>query len=120
MGAVVLGHDQSVSDWAGRQFGTLKGAIVFFNHYRHGNMEMAMVGDVVRQDILRRLARYVFGQLGCTRLTARTARSNTRARRMLPRAGFTFEGTNARWYGPERKDDALVFALFSENAKRWL
>jgi RimJ/RimL family protein N-acetyltransferase len=134
---LVLGHDKTVADWAGEKFGvtihpgyiawgvidgegTLTGAIVLHNFMRRGNMEMAMVGAVVRRDILRRLARYVFGQLGCTRCTARTARSNVLVRKMLPRAGFQFEGVNKRWYGPDREHDALVFALFPEQAKRWM
>jgi RimJ/RimL family protein N-acetyltransferase len=135
---LVLGHDQSVSEWATRQLGnrnippgciawgvidktgTLTGALLFHSFYRHGNMEIAMVGDVVRKDLLRQGARYVFKQLGCTRVTARTARRNKGYCRMLRRAGFVFEGTNKRWYGPTREDDALVFALFPDRAKRWL
>jgi len=135
---LVLGHDQSVADWAARQLGNrnippgctawgvidktgqLKGALLFHSFYRHGNMEIAMVGDVVRKDLLRQAARYVFGQLGCTRVTARTARRNAHILKMLPRAGFEFEGTNKRWYGPEKGDDALVYALFPDRAKRWL
>ena len=137
MSALVLGHDQSVADWAGRQFGvtippgcvawgvidkagTLTGAIVLHSFYKGGNMEMAMVGTVMRKDILRRLARYIFGQLGCTRLTARTARRNVPVQKMLRRADFEFEGINKRWYGPEKGDDALVFALFPDKAKRWM
>jgi RimJ/RimL family protein N-acetyltransferase len=134
---LVLGHDKTVADWAGEKFGvtihpgyiawgvidgegTLTGAIVLHNFMKHGNMEMAMVGAVMRPGILRTLARYVFGQLGCTRCTARTARSNVLVRKMLPRAGFQFEGVQKMWYGPNKSDDALVFVLFPKNAERWM
>jgi len=134
---LVLGHDKTVADWAGKKFGVtihpgymawgvingsgeLTGAIVFHNYMNGGNMEAAIVGAVMRHGILRAACRYIFGQLGCTRLTARTRRDNVLMRRMLPKAGFKFECTQPLWYGPERKDDALVFALFPEQAKRWM
>lgn len=133
-----MGHDKAVADWAGGKFGTnmppgciawgvvnpegrLTGALVFFGYQRGGNIEFAMVGSsVMRLGIFRHMARYVFGHLGCSRLTARTARGNVMVRKMLPRAGFKFEGVNKRWFGPLREDDALVYAMFPEHARRWM
>lgn len=135
---IVTGHDATVAEWAGTKLnavfhppyiawgtidrnGTLNGAIIFCDFIRGGNIEMTMAGNgVMRRGVFREIALYVFDQLKCTRLTARTRRGNTIARKLLPKAGFSFEGTHRRYYGPVKADDALVFALFPESAEKWM
>lgn len=136
--SIVLGHDQTVANWAGEKFGvvfhppyaawgtidrvgTLNGAVIFSDFVPGGNVEMTLVGvGAMRRGVFKQIAQHVFNGLGCSRLTARTRRSNTVARRMLPKAGFKFEGIQRAYYGSERGDDALIFALFREGATRWM
>lgn len=103
------------------RYGRIVGAHVFTGFYAGGNIEWTAVGErSLQRGIVRELARYVFGQLQCSRVTARTRRGNTIARRLLPKAGFQFEATQKRFFGPRRADDGLVFVMFRDGAERWL
>lgn len=135
---LVPGHDEAVAKWAGEQLGVrfvhpltaigvvdpagqLVGASVFNDHYPGGNLEWTYVGEgSLRLHMIRDIARYCFVQLEVSRVTAKTRRSNKLVRRLLPRAGFSFEMTQKRYFGPTRDDDALVFCLFREDAGKWL
>ena len=75
-----------------------------------------MVGSVVRRDMLSLIAEFVFLQLGCLRLTARTHRRNRLAQKLLSRAGFEYEATQKRYFGPDKGDDALLFVLWPQAA----
>jgi RimJ/RimL family protein N-acetyltransferase len=134
---LLLGHDAEVAEWAGKRLGAkfyppyvawgvlsaegeLVAALVFNEFQRGGNISLSLVGSAaIRRDVLRRAARYVFQQLGCTRVTARTRRTNITTRRILGRS-WEFEGTAKRWFGPMKEDDALCFALHAANAKKWM
>lgn len=135
---LVAGHDEAIAAWAGEQLGVkfvqpltavgvvdgqgaLVGASVFNDYYPGGNVEWTYVGPgSLRPRMLFDLARYCFVDLGVARVTAKTRRSNAVVRRLLPHAGFTFEMTQKRYFGPERGDDALVYVLFREQAGKWL
>jgi hypothetical protein len=135
---LVSGYDEAVADWAGRQlgvkfvqplkaFGILNGkgqavgAAVFNDYYKGGNVEWTHVGPgTIRPKLMRELARYVFIDLDCSRVTAKTARKNVPVSRLLTNAGFTFEGSQKRYFGPTAAQDAMVYVLFRENAARWL
>lgn len=135
---LVAGYDEAVADWAGRQlgvkfvqplraFGILNGngqavgAAVFNDYYKGGNVEWTHVGPgTIRPGLMRDLARFAFIDLQASRVTAKTAYRNVKVRKLLPKAGFTFEFTQKRYFGPERGDDALVYVLFRENAQRWI
>lgn len=84
------------------------GAVVF-NDYAQGNVEMTGVGNSCwTPKVIRSLARYVFSQLKCRRVTARTAVSNHKARAALRALGFRQEGRIREWYG---KEDAITYGL---------
>lgn len=135
---LVAGQDHAVAEWAGAQLGVkfvepyvalgivndaggLIGASVFSDYYRGGNIEWTYVGEgSLRPGMLFDLAHYCFVQLAVSRVTAKTRRSNRLVRRLLPKAGFSFEMTQKRYFGPSKDDDALVFVLTKENAGRWL
>lgn len=135
---LVGGHDQEVAAWAGAQLGVkfvqplsaigvvnadgaLVGASVFNDYYPGGNLEWTYVGPgSLKPRVLKDLARYAFIDLGAARVTAKTRRSNAIVRKLLPHAGFAYEATQKRYFGPERGDDALVFVLFREHATRWI
>jgi len=99
----------------------LVGAVGFTNFYRGGNIELTWVGPgTTRPAIIREIISYAFDTCGCSRISAKTRRGNTIARKILPKAGFRFEGTQRRYFGPERADDALCFVITYEEAlNRW-
>ncbi len=86
----------------------LVGAVVL-NDYTGANIELtAMLDGPVSIKVLREIARYVFGRLGCRRVTARTKVSNVRAKYALTLLGFKREGLAREWFDGE---DALLFGL---------
>lgn len=92
-----------------------------FNNWTGANIEVSIYGP----GALTRYAmgvgcRYVFRQIRAQRITAKTRRSNRVMQKLLPRLGFTFEGVQKRYYGSHRKDDALLYALFPEDAEKWM
>jgi len=105
--------------WLDRK-SSLVGAAIF-NSYNGANVEVTIYGPkAMTRQALQEGLRYVFKQLQCTRLTGRCSRNNSRMRKLFPRVGFHFEGTMPRYFGPERKDDALVFRMMPEQAKKWI
>lgn len=135
---VVAGQDQVVADWAGGMLGvtfqepytafgfvdtagSLRGACIFNDYYHGGNVEVTYVGPrSFTKSTLCFMARFCFNELGASRVTAKTRRGNVLMRRILPKGGFQFEGTQKRYFGRDRADDALVFVMTRENAKKWL
>lgn len=134
---ILLGHDRAVAEWAAKKMdatfhapltaigflrddGTLSGAAIF-NGWNRSNIDVTCYGPgcMTRQTI-GAVYRYAFDQLGANRVTARTARSNKRMQRLLPRIGFRWEGIAPRYYGAERANDAIVYRLFREDAEKWL
>ena len=93
---------------------------VIFNNWNGANIELTIAMDCpVTRGILRAIYHYVFIQSKATRLTAHTRRDNAKARRLLPRLGFQFEGVAKRYYGPNRPDDALCYALFPDTKSKF-
>lgn len=123
--------------WAGQELGitfqepytafgfieddAVKGAVIFNDYYRGGNVEITYVGShSFRKQQIGFMCRFAFQELGCSRVTARTRRGNGRMRRILPRFGFQYEGTQKRFYGPTPDDDGISFVLWPEKAARWM
>ena len=135
---IIAGHDQAVAEWAGAMLGVrfqepftafgftdkngaINGACVFNDYYPGGNVEWTYVGpSSFSRSSLRFMARFCFDELKATRVTAKTRRSNSVVRRLLPKGGFLFECTQKRYFGPSKGDDALVFVMHRENAEKWL
>lgn len=135
---LVGGFDDLVAEWAGERLGvafcapytafgivddagSIRGATVFNDFYPGGNIEMTHVGPgTLTRQVQRGLIRYAFIQCGASRLTAKTPFRNAMVRRLLPKAGFRYEFTQKRYFGPERGDDALCYVLFREDAAKWL
>lgn len=133
---LVTGHDGAVADWVAARLGiaiappyvalgvlndtgTLIGGAVFSG--RSGaNIDVTIYGPgAMTRPALRAGFAYVFGQLRCERLTARCKRSNVAMRRLMERLGFTYEGTQRRYWGPERSDDAMLYGMTRDEC-RWL
>lgn len=99
--------------------GALRGAMLFHD-YNGSNIEITIYGPgCVSRGLVRFAFDYAFRVNGAGRLTARTRRGNARMRKMLPKLGFTYEGTSKQYFGPSRADDALNYALFPQAAARW-
>lgn len=100
--------------------GELSGGAVF-NDYTFHNLELSIYGPgCMTRGAIKIVFHYAFDQLKVLRLTARTRRSNVTMRRMLPKFGFIFEGTEPLRFGPARSDDALRFRLTRDLAERWM
>jgi hypothetical protein len=98
----------------------LRGGMVF-NDYTGPNIEITIYGpgQITRQS-LKVAFGYVFEELKCIRLTARTRRDNRLMCKLLPRLGFDYEATMKQYFGPDRADDALVFRLTHAYASKWM
>jgi len=133
----ITGCDRLVADWAGERLGRpfhlpyiafgfskdgngLDGAVVL-NSWNRSNIDISFYGPgTMARSSIRFTWDYVFNQLGAHRMTARTARSNKRMQNLCRRLGFTFETVAKRYYGPSRDEDAIVLALFREQAEKWM
>ncbi len=94
---------------------------VVFNQWNGSNAEITLFGPgALRRGCIRAIYHYAFVQVGFHRLTATTRRSNKKMLRLLPRFGFNFEGISKQWFGPHKADDGMRFALFPENAQKWM
>lgn len=101
--------------------GYVRGGAIF-NNYNGSNIEVTVYApNMATRGMIRAVMHYVFVQLKCNRLTAKTRRSNKTAQKMLPRMGFSFETTLKQWYGADRKDDAVQYVLTRDDALgKWL
>lgn len=133
---IVTGRDTEVANWLSGQIsqpivppyvcvgfiknGQLAGAALF-NDFNFSNIELTIYGPgCMTRQAIRFVFLYAFDLLKVNRVSARTRRSNAVMRKLLPRLGFTYEGTARRYYGPERADDALLFTLFPDSARKWM
>ncbi len=134
---LVIGCDEMVASWVGERLGvrivppyTAIGATkngsdlcagAVFNDYTGANIELTVAGDVIPAAFSRAILNYVFVQIGALRLSIKTKRSNKHVQKMLSsRKAFKFEGISPRYFGPARSDDAIRYALFAEDARKWL
>ncbi|MCZ0734413.1 GNAT family N-acetyltransferase [Phreatobacter sp. AB_2022a] len=62
---------------------------------------------------LARVGLYVFGELGCARMTVLTSTTNARVMRLAPRLGAVREGVKRNYYGDGA--DAVVFGILKED-----
>lgn len=100
--------------------GELIGGILF-NHYNGANIEATVYGrSIANRTVIRAMLHFVFVQCRCTRLTVKTRRSNRLVQELAPRLGFVSEYVQPRYFGPTDDDDAFVFVLWPETARRWL
>lgn len=140
MRTLVFGHDQAVAHWVFRQIGmrlaapyraigiisprmpadhALVGGVVL-NGYNGANVDITLYGPgCFSRSFCRELSMHVFERLQCTRATARTRRDNAAMKNLLPRLGFRYEGTQRRYYGSRKADDAVVFGMLKADCP-WL
>jgi RimJ/RimL family protein N-acetyltransferase len=132
---LVFGQHDLVADWVSEKIGALiaKPYVAIgamrdgklcagwvFNHWNGHNIEISWASEFLTRGMIRAVHHYVFVQSGAGRVSALTRRSNKTMREMFPRFGFEFEGVQRRYYGPNKADDAFLFVLFPENARKFL
>lgn len=133
---IITGQDDFVANWISEKLnqpiippyiaiGFARGeeldAAAVFNDYNKTNVEITVYGPgCLTRETIGYLFDYAFRQLGVMRITARTRRGNADMRKLLPRLGFSYEGTAKRYFGKEKADDALLFALFPDAARKWM
>jgi len=133
---IVTDQDAEVAQWASQKLGqpivppfiaigfkkngVWDGAAIF-NDYNGANVELTIYGPgCLTPATIKYVFEHAFRKLGVARVTARTRRGNAVMRKLLPRLGFSFEGTAKRYFGQTKADDALLFALFPEAARKWM
>ncbi len=85
------------------------GGAVIINDWSQRNAELtAVVSGPVPLRFARDIARYLFGQLDCARVSARARASNAACLTALAMLGFQPEGVARAWFGDE---DAILFGL---------
>lgn len=98
--------------------GLLKGAVTFHD-YNGSNVELSYWGpNSITRGAIKGLALFCFNSLKVNRVTVRTPRRNKAVTRGLPKLGFRAEGLLRRYYGPHRNDDAVIFGITVEDARR--
>jgi len=102
--------------------GELIGGFVFFDHQRRpggGNIFLAAAGagNWLTRGNLKIWFEYAFCQLGCHRITAIVAKSNTISRQIVERLGFKREGCIRGSRGPGK--DSILYGLLKEECK-WI
>ena len=133
---LVFGQDELVANWvsaktraliappyvaigATRDGKTLcTGAV--FNCWNGHNIDISLASENgITRGAIRAIYSYAFDQIRAGRVSAKTRRSNKTMRNMLPRFGFRFEGVSQRYFGPTKADDAFLFVLLPENARKF-
>ncbi len=99
-------------------FFTLRGGVIF-NDWNGANIEITLYcPGAYRRELQAQIFRYVFNDLGCIRLTARTRGNNKTMQKMLERIGFEREAIMEDYFG--RGDDAHLYRLKRGAVERWL
>lgn len=132
---LVLGEDEFFADWVASRLDIpietkictavgimdghhIMGGVVYSHFYGH-DIQMTIATTDKRwatRATLRTLFKYPFDQLKVERVTATTAKSNKKARKMLEKLGFKLEGVLRKGYDGKR--DAVVYGMLKEEC-RW-
>lgn len=80
---------------------------VLFNCFEGANVHVSAAGGRWGRDIIRAVGRYVYGQLGCERMTITT--EHERVARYAERLGGQREGLLRSHFGPSR--DAIIVGI---------
>lgn len=91
---------------------------VFNDYYERGNIELTLACDgPMARSMFAEIARYVFVQLKCSRLSVTTSIHNEPVKDLAIRAGFKPESVRADYYG--EGDHAALFRMKRRECK-WL
>jgi hypothetical protein len=134
---LVFGDDKTIADWVSKQrgksippwyfavgvinkSGVLKGAATFHN-YNGSNIELCYHGpNTLTLNVFKGIADFCINRLKVNRLTVSVPRKNKSLIKHLPKFGFKVEGVMRHFYGPFRRDDAIIFGILSSEGKIFL
>lgn len=85
-------------------------AAAIFNHYERTDIHVTVCGRFWSREFLRRVGAYVYGQLGCHRMTAITEQPGVVA--LAERLGGQVEGRLRNHFGPGR--DGIIIGILKE------
>ena len=88
-------------------------AAVVFTFYTGANVDVSVAGKGWTRGFAREVGRYVFGQLGCRRMTVRTEQATVA--RYAIRLGGQIEGVMRDYFGPGR--DAVLVCILRRDWK---
>lgn len=111
-------HPPYISFAVEDQFYTLRGGVIL-NDWNGANIEITLYcPGAYRRELAKQVFEYVFRQLECKRLTARTRHDNKDMQKMLDQLGFEREGTMKNYFAPGV--DAHIYRLDPDRAERWM
>lgn len=134
---LMYGHDKTVADWVSKKWGKsippwyfaigilnseglLKGGITFHN-YNGSNIELCYYGpNTLTPSIWKGVADFCINKLKVNRLTVSVPRRNKSMTKNLPRLGFKVEGVLRHYYGPYKRDDAIIFGILASEGQKFL
>lgn len=128
MKTFLLGRDIEVAAWAFQTFdfhptqycmavgimeeGLLVAACMFHAH-NGPDVELSYYGPkTLTLGLVKGIAKIAVDQLGVSRITARTSRSNKLMTRGIRKVGFQYEGVRKCGYGNQ---DAIMYGLYGAN-----
>lgn len=95
--------------------------VALFTNYNGSNVDVhyAGKGSMTRFNF-RAVLRYAFNQLKCNRLTVKPAQGRRDLNKYCRRLGFKYEYTLKNYYGLLPGEDAVMYCMFPEQAKKWI
>jgi RimJ/RimL family protein N-acetyltransferase len=134
---LLFGQDQAVAAWASDKYekglapfiaaigivdasNAMAGAATLHD-FNGSNVELCYWGPhTLSRYIAGGIALFCFGVLKVNRVTCRSPRWNKPVVRHLTKLGFRYEGVLRHYYGPVKRQDAIVFGLTRDDAQRLL
>lgn len=131
MKTFLTGRDVEVAAWAFNTFhfyptqycmavGIMEGGLLvaacLFHAHNGPDVEISYYGPgTLDLGVVKGIAKIAVDQLGVSRITARTSRSNKAMTRGIRKVGFEFEGVRKCGYGEQ---DAIMYGLYGKNLAR--
>lgn len=135
---LLFGNDKLVADWMSKKWGhsippwyyaigiidpktgLLRGAASFHN-YNGANIEISYYGpNTFSRDVIRGISDFCINKIKVERLTVSVPRKSKSMLRTLPRFGFKVEGVLRHFYGPYKRDDAIIFGMLASEGRKFL
>lgn len=100
--------------------GNIKGAAIL-DAYNGANVNIHIYGPrCMTRTNIGIVFNYVFNELKCIRMTAIIERSNKRLLKTIPRMDFKFEAILKEYFGPEKKNDGILYRIGPIEALKWI
>lgn len=139
---LIFGHDEALIGWAQERYpevmqiggfarpattiglwdGKSIQAVAIFNNFCHYDVQVSFVASTPRwatKGSIRAILSYPFRQLRVKRMTAITAKSNKRSRKLLKGLGFQLEGVHP--FGNYGAGPSVSYGLYANVAEqKWL